>query len=170
MENPSHEARYSLVAILIATSSANAQEHPKVGDRFGDWVFQCEARAEGQTDCAFVQTIVNSEDKKPMAQIRILAPRENGTGGIIALLPLGLNLEQGVSGVVDGAGSVDVRVSTCLPRGCLAQIDLTPDVVARLEAGTILELTYDVVSVGRRVTLNSSLSGVSSALSASGWY
>lgn len=162
--------RYSFLAVLLLSSPSYAQASPAVGDRFGDWVFQCDARAEGQTDCAFVQTITNPKNKKPMAQIRILAPRKDAKGGMIALLPLGLNLEQGVSGSIDETGAVDVRIVTCLSRGCLAQIDLTPEVVAMLKTGTTLGLSFDIMSQGKRVTVNSSLTGVSSAFSASGWY
>jgi invasion protein IalB len=162
--------KYGFMAILLATIPGFADAAPAVGDRFGDWVFQCEARAEGQTDCAFVQTILDPASKSPLAQIRILQPRKDGKGSLIALLPLGLNLEMGVKAAVDETQSVDVRISTCLPRGCLAQIDLTPEVITKLKAGVTLGLAFDIISVRKRVSLNSSLSGVSSALSAAGWY
>lgn len=162
--------KYGLLATILAIMPAFAQAAPAVGDRFGDWVFQCDARAEGQTDCAFMQTILDPANKSPLAQIRILQPRKDGKGSMIALLPLGLNIALGVKAAVDEKEAVDVRISTCLPRGCLAQIDLTPDIIAKLKAGTVLGFTFDIVSVRKRVNLNSSLSGVSSALSAAGWY
>ena len=116
----------AVLGMTLGSWPAFAQDNqPKVGQKFGDWVFQCSAVAQNQTDCAFVQTIVTPDGKRQVAQLQMLEQRTApGTYILTVVLPLGLDIQNGVTARVDQAEPVPATLKTCLPRGCIASMPL----------------------------------------------
>ncbi len=58
--------------------------------------------AQNQTACAFVQTIVTQDGKRQLAQLQMLEQKtEPATYILTMLLPLGLDIQNGVTAKID---------------------------------------------------------------------
>lgn len=80
-------------------------------------------------------------------------------------MPFGLSLAAGVTaGIDDAASGPMLAFSTCLPQGCLAPVAFAAEQVAKLRAGTALNVTAQSLSPAQPVTLKVSLKGFSAAL------
>jgi invasion protein IalB len=162
----------AVLGLAFGSGSALAQDgQPKVGQKFGDWVFQCSAVAQNQTDCAFVQTIVTPDGKRQLAQLQMLEQKTvPGTYILTVVLPLGLDLQNGVTARIDQTDPVLVTLKTCLPRGCIASMPLDEVLGSALRNGNALELAFTVADGKKTATVTGSLTGIDEAFSAAAWF
>lgn len=171
-----YEMRYLISAAVLGlafgSGSALARDsQPKVGQKFGDWVFQCSAVAQNKTDCAFVQTIVTPDGKRQVAQLQMLEQKgEPGTYVVTVFLPLGLDLQVGVTARIDQTDPVAAPLKTCLPRGCIASMPLDENLAGALRNGNKLELAFTLADGKKTATITGSLKGIDEALTAAGWF
>lgn len=144
---------------------------PTVGQKFGDWVFQCSAVAQNQTDCAFVQRIVTADASRQLAQLQILESRkEPNTYAFTMLLPLGLDVQIGVTARIDQTDPVSVPITTCLPRGCIASLPLDESLAGALRTGGKLEMAFTMADGNRTARITGSLNGINEAFTAAAWF
>lgn len=162
----------AVLGLAFGSGSALAQDsQPKVGQKFGDWVFQCSAVAQNQTDCAFVQTIVTPDGKRQLAQLQMLEQKTvPGTYILTVVLPLGLDIQNGVTARIDQTDPVLVTLKTCLPRGCIASMPLDEVLGSALRNGNALELAFTVADGKKTATVTGSLTGIDEAFSAAAWF
>ena len=66
-----------LAAAVLGLPAAAQESKPKVGDRIGDWGFQCQAVSANQNICGLIQTIIDNNTKR---QVVAVAIRYAGTG------------------------------------------------------------------------------------------
>jgi invasion protein IalB len=57
-------------------------------------------------------------------------------------LPLGLNLPVGAKFQVDEGKTSDLQIQTCEARGCYANLQISPDVLAALKSGKQLKVPF----------------------------
>jgi invasion protein IalB len=158
--------RFALCAALSClTSFAHAQ--PKVGDRFGDWVFQCMAFAEGRTACALTYSIVSKVDNRRIAQLSLGRNEERKSIVLTAFLPLGIYLPAGASATPDQGTPLQLTIETCLPaQGCIALAALGGDFLKALQAAKQLSISFVAADGQKPVVLEVPLAGLGEGLKA----
>ncbi len=157
--------RTAIAGLLCLPALAHAQV--KVGDRFGDWVFQCVAIAEGKTACALTYAIISKRDNRRVAQLSL--GRNEAKGGVVltAFLPLGLYLPAGASGTFDQGKPFPFTLETCLPReGCIGTVAVGADFLKSLKGAKQLEIRFAAGNPQQPVVLSASLSGLADGLKA----
>lgn len=162
----------AVFGLAFGSVAAFAQDSlPKVGQKFGDWVFQCSAVAQNQTDCAFVQTIVTQDGKRQLAQLQLLEQKTvPGTYVLTIILPLGLELQNGVTSRIDQTDPVLMSFKTCIPRGCIASMPLDEILASALRNGNKLELAFTMADATKTAIITGSLAGINDAFSAAKWF
>lgn len=157
---------FALPALIALNLPRIAYADAKVGDRFGDWVFECAALAEGKTDCALSQTIVSQKDNRRIVKFNLARNRQTSGITLTALLPLGIHLPSGVSGVVDQGKPFQFALQTCIQQGCIATYPVDAGFLKNLQAGQKLGLNFSVNGGKRPVSINGSLNGLVDGLKA----
>lgn len=163
-------SKFALAFVLAAASAGAASAQTadlQVGQAFGGWVFQCNAVGQDKTLCAFGTTVMSSDKKRVVVDLRISRPKADAPFMMSAMLPLGLNIQAGVKTSVDGADPIDVPLRACFAKGCVASMELDDATVAALRAGTDLSLQFDIA--GKTVTAGMKLEGLNDALTAAAW-
>jgi invasion protein IalB len=61
---------------------------------------------------------------------------------ILVQLPLGLNLPAGIKLQVDEGKTVDMQIQTCENRGCYASVPVPADLLAALQSGKQLKVSF----------------------------
>ncbi len=156
--------RILLAALLALPALAHAQA--KVGDRFGDWVFQCVALAEGKTACALDYTLVSRPDNRPVLRLS-LGRNWKGEGVVLtAIMPLGIWLPAGASGTVDQGKPFAFTLETCLQQRCIGTYPVSGEFLKALRDGKQLSVSFTLSGERKRVTLDASLAGLADGLKA----
>lgn len=128
------------LAIGVAAQSAGpmpATAEGKIKATFGDWNLVCDtppgARAE---QCAMVQSVV-AEDQQNVGLTVIVLKTADGQKRIIRVLaPLGVLLPSGLGLKIDNVDVGRAGFVRCLANGCIAEVIMQDDLVAKLKAGT----------------------------------
>ena len=162
--------KFALAFVLAAATAGTAGAQTtdlQVGQAFGGWVFQCNAVGQDKTLCSFGTNALSPDKKRVVVDLRISRPKADAPFVMSAMLPLGLNIQAGVKTSVDDAEPTQVPLRTCLPKGCIASMELDDATVAALRAGTKLSLQFDIA--GKTVTADMKLEGLNDALTAANW-
>lgn len=156
----------SLVSLLAGGGAALAAGLPggatSLNETHGDWVIHCEAPGAGSVDCAIQQQQLDKASGQRLLAAE-LRPAEGGLAGTL-VLPFGLALARGiVLRIDDGATLPLLAFRTCLPVGCLVDLEFAPDALPGLGAGRVLHIEA-VADGGAPAPLSLSLSGLGSAV------
>jgi len=156
---------FALVIVMPGAAHAGA----KVGDKFGDWVFECQAIADGKTDCALTQTLVNKQTNQPV--IRLILARSKGGDDVElkVLVPLGIDLQAGVSGSVDDKIPLKFVLETCIQAGCLGTAKTKGGILDAIKSGAALNLSFTGKGAGNKVSVAGSLKGIADGITAAGF-
>lgn len=159
-----------ICAMLLALIALNplhpAHAEPRVGDHFGDWVFECVALAAGKTNCALAQTIALQKDNRRIAKFTLGRNQQTSAVTLTVLLPLGIHLPSGVSGMVDQGKPFQFAVQTCIQQGCIATYPVDAGFLKTLQAGQKLGLNFSANGGKQPVSINGSLIGLAEGLKA----
>jgi invasion protein IalB len=111
------------LAIALSTVPATAQDtkpaatdaKPKVGQRIGDWFFQCQALSANENISGLMQ---NFSDNRTKRQIVGVAVRYAGKGkdqrlGMFVTVPLGIFLGSGIGGKIDSKKQFKFNLQSC---------------------------------------------------------
>ncbi|WP_404400609.1 invasion associated locus B family protein [Pelagibacterium halotolerans] len=136
-----------------------------LSEAHGAWSVTCAVR--NQTDetitkvCALSQQQLSQQTRQRALAIE-LRPEDGGAQGVL-VLPFGLALEKGVAyRLDDGQTGSPQTFRTCLPAGCLIDINFDASIVAGLKAGNTLNLIA-TADGGQEMVFSISLDGFSSA-------
>jgi len=127
---------------LALTWALPAQAQAKVGERFGDWVFNCTAIAQNQTSCSLNQALVNKQTQKVVARFSVVREQETNRPALIAILPLGIDLTTSVMGAVDENDAFKFTMETCTRAGCFAKVILEDGLLGQMKNGKLLTATF----------------------------
>ena len=153
-----------LASLLTAHAGAAQEAKPKVGERIGDWVFQCQAPSATDTVCGLVQNIADRGTKR---QVLGIAVRPIGTDGRLAMLvtaPLGIFLGSGIGGKIDDGEQFAFNLQSCNQSGCQAAIELKDQMLADLKSGKRLIVGFKVRPDTKTIAVPVSLDGFTRGL------
>ena len=138
-----------------AMPKAHAQTQPALLEQYQDWTFRCFTGP--QSRCELFQNRINPQTKQPVFWVewtRHLSGKEE----LAIITPLGSRVADGLTLSVDGAFSWTVAIRTCVPVGCMAQININKVLLNRIMRGKILIATLTSLS-GDKVPMQISLAG-----------
>ena len=154
----------TLLAILIsshavAQNEASKAEQPQqrtpsVDEQVGDWRFLCYGEGDSK-DCGAIQVRVNDQKRRVM-ESRIVKVGGDKVG-LLMIVPLGVNLQQGAAITIDGTVMGTVGFNVCTPEGCQALVALNGPELTALRKGK--QATVTIVAGKNRVGVPISLKG-----------
>jgi len=154
-------------ALLVAMSfgfgvlsSDSADAAAKDGQVFGDWVARC--ATAGKT-CRVSQTQVG-EGGARLFEISFGKIGAKGEFGVVAMVPLGIQIPGGVAIQVDGK-QINMPVLQCLPNGCQAGTTLDDAATKLLEKAKSM-LIGMLDANGKTVTIAIQTKGLADGLQA----
>jgi invasion protein IalB len=126
----------ALLALVATAGTAAAQG--ELREAFGDWQMRCEQPAGAPAEqCAIVQN-VTAEDRENVGLTVIFLRTADGQVELLRVLaPLGVLLPSGLGLVIDDEDVGRAGFVRCLPNGCIAEIVLEEELVARLRGGDV---------------------------------
>jgi invasion protein IalB len=168
--NRTHRLTAAIAATTMLATAAPllAQtEAPRNGQRFGNWVLNCEAVGVNQTVCVLTQRFVRTADQAYLGDLLAFANREGDKLYLAARVPVGAYLPSGFSIRPEASEEQTVFVwQTCTPQICEAVIELTADQITALEgAGDILG-GYRLALGAEPVVFRFQMAGVTEGLAA----
>jgi len=104
-------------------------------ETFKDWQVICEA----DVPCRMVQTIVQTELKRPILQIRVF---DDGSPTMLLTFPLGILLSPGWQYQIDGGRATRVPFELCNLDGCHAGLPLSKALLTKLKRGNTFKVTF----------------------------
>ena len=157
-----------LAAALLSFPAAAQDTKPKVGERIGDWVFQCQALSAAENICGLVQTIVDNQTKR---QVVGIAVRYAGTDkdrrlGMFVTVPLGIFLGSGIGGKIDDGEQFLFKLQSCNQRGCQGALEIKNDMLAALKKGNRLIVGFKGTATSQTIAVPVSLKGFTDGLKA----
>jgi invasion protein IalB len=107
------------------------------------WVARCSSASRGAPlECAIEQSAVLTKTGQLIVLINIRVSAETRAPVALVQLPLGLNLPAGAKFQVDDGKTSDLQIQTCEARGCYANLQISPDVLAALKSGKQLKVSF----------------------------
>ncbi|MFT5720674.1 MAG: invasion protein IalB [Motiliproteus sp.] len=149
------------VSLLLPFSTAYAAANS--GDKFGDWLFECQALAANKTNCMLSQTLINKESKQRVLRLALSNIQDSKGLVLIAVLPLGIYLPSGVTLNTEKGTVIPLNLQTCTQQGCIATSALSSKHIKAIKAENELVVAFSV-NKNTPVTLPVSLNGVSAGL------
>jgi invasion protein IalB len=140
-----------IIGIVFAgllSSGALAQGVVK-GDH-GDWQMTCDT-PPGATfeQCALIQNVTAEDQPGVALSVIVLKTADKKTQLLRVLAPLGVLLPNQLGLVLDGQDKGRAPFIRCLPNGCMAEVVLTPDLIAELtDAETALFVVFKTPEEG----------------------
>jgi invasion protein IalB len=121
-----------------APTSENANTPPPPG-----WVARCSSASRGAPlECAIEQSAVLTKTGQLIVLVNVRVPAETRAPVALVQLPLGLNLPAGAKFQVDDGKTSELQIQTCEARGCYANLQISPDVLAALKSGKQLKVSF----------------------------
>jgi invasion protein IalB len=148
-----------------ATASQKATE-----EKFGDWLLVCQ-KQDAKTKLCFVaqevQGTFQSGDKKNvmgrLARISLLPQKNKKEFLMVALLPLGINLQAGTAFSIDDAAQIQMPLQRCTNAGCEAIMEANDALLQKLKKGKSMKVGFNAGTKTLVVPL--SLKGFDQAMS-----
>lgn len=134
------------LCISLSLSPLASAETVWNGEVFGDWQYECAVHAEGVTQCALVQSIIDTEINEPMVRLSFARSTVDETVTASVLLPLGVDLAEGAS-LQYGAQKILLPYRMCVHEGCLARKYMSAEDLRHLARAE--HLTVGFHAVGR---------------------
>jgi len=130
-------------AAMLAATLGIASASPSFGETsairtIGDWQLRCEAAPA--RSCALVQSVVDeARTKVGLSVVALKTPDRTSILRVVA--PLGVLLPSGVGLRVDQTEMGGAAFLRCMPNGCVAEVEMTADQIARLSTGKTATFT-----------------------------
>jgi invasion protein IalB len=153
------------LALLISAASAQAAP-PKVGDTFGNWLFECQALAANKTACVLSQTLSQAKTKQRVLRVTLNKPENSSEFQLVAVAPLGIHIPTGVTGSVDKSTPIPFGLKTCTKQGCIAVAKANNALIKALKSGKNIEISFTANPRRKPVSLNVSLTGITAGINA----
>jgi invasion protein IalB len=107
------------------------------------WVARCSSASRGAPlECAIEQSAVLTKTGQLIVLVNIRVSADTRAPIALVQLPLGLNLPAGAKIQVDDGKTSELLIQTCEARGCYANLQISPDVLATLKSGKQLNVSF----------------------------
>jgi invasion protein IalB len=158
----------TLIAILPATNimaqeAIEMQGPTSLSETYDAWTVQCANQQQGdrtQRICQMMQELLQQETRQRVMTFAI-GKTENGAKATL-ILPFGLLLSEGFRVQVGEEEVLRGSYRTCLPAGCLAEIDLVEEMITKLGGAETATVTM-TANNGQPVKTDISLEGFKAA-------
>lgn len=157
-----------IAAAFIALPATAQEAKPKVGERIGDWVFQCQALSATENICGMVQTIIDNKTKRQVVGIAIRYAGKGDTKrlGMFVTVPLGIYLGSGIGGKIDSSDQFKFNLQSCNQRGCQVATEISAAMLADLKKGERLIVGFKARADSKTIAVPVSLKGFTDSLKA----
>lgn len=147
-------------------AGAPALAAPEAGDTFGDWAVECERAPDGEEQCFLSQTQLVKENNARLlkASIGYLGPEQEAV--LVLVLPLGVDLKEGIVISVDERPQIALRYQQCLQDGCSGVLRPDEDALAALRDAKRIQVGIVPFGSGQRVAVGISPTGLANGLAA----
>lgn len=155
-----------ICASIVCLPGAAGHAEPKVGDRIGDWTFQCRAVSANKNVCSLNQTLVDKETRQPRLALTLRRIGSDRKLALFVMAPLGVFLAAGIAGKVDEGKQFDFAWQRCTRQGCQAAAIVDAELEGALKAGARLRVAFKLQPSAEFITYAASLKGVTQGLTA----
>ncbi len=129
-----------LLSGILAGATA-AQETTETGpstlsETYESWTVQCaKTNTGGQAtrNCQMSQELLQPESRQRVLLFAIAPKKGEGATKATLILPFGLRLSEGVRIEADGKELFRGAFTTCLPAGCISEVDLSDDILKQMQ-------------------------------------
>lgn len=160
------------LALFLVGSQAHARDATllpggatTLREGHGDWIVSCDIITQNGASrkvCGLSQVQTNTQSHQRILAVQ-LQPNDSVVEGTL-VLPFGLDLGRGITlQVDDGTVLASLPFRTCVPAGCLVNLNFDAKSVAALRMGNILKVNVFPVG-GQQMSLSISLKGFPGAL------
>jgi invasion protein IalB len=156
------------LAATLAFSGPLPAMAQNVGQQFGDWVVECTALGANRTVCSLTQTLISQQTRQQVAKFTLGRNVQSNQVTLIAVVPLGIDLTQPLTGSVDNNPAFTYTIETCVAAGCVATKTVDPALMLSLKNGGKLNLNLRMRGAQQPSQLVGSLSGITAGVSAIG--
>ena len=136
-------------------------------ETFDAWELLCVKVAKGPEPCEIGQLIRNDKGV-PVAQIRVvpLPPGQPALAGANITMPLGVDLQHGLTVQVDKNPPKQYSYGVCFGIGCVAPVGITALELEDMRAGKQIKVVSDIYGGPQVLTITASLKGFAKAYTA----
>jgi len=128
-----------------------------------NWTTRCGSKTRvGSLECTVEQSLVKSDTRQLVLLVRVGVPGDTRTPVLQLQLPLGIYLPAGVILRVDDKKVAELAVQTCDAAGCYISGPLAADLLAAMQTGKTLHISFQSVS-RETLDLTMPLAGFSTA-------
>lgn len=162
--------RTVLLLCAMLAGPAGAQETTDAGpstlsETYDSWTVQCaKITTGGQTtrNCQMSQELQQPESRQRVLLFAVAPKQGERASKATLILPFGLRLSEAVRIEVDGKELFRGAFTTCLPGGCISEIDLSDEIVNQMRALEKLTVVM-TANDGQGVRADVSLAGFGAA-------
>ena len=155
-------------AVLLSADSLFAQAAPRNGDRFGDWIFNCQALGPSETLCALTQELTLKSQGKRLLRVTLGPIGPNTETVLQVLAPLGVYIPAGVAFKVDKGPLTQMQMQSCTAQGCKATLPADKDLLWALKAGSKMMVGFKAGAASKTLSVPVSLKGIQDGMAAVG--
>jgi invasion protein IalB len=170
MKNPrlARHILFALIGALTTTAAtaqgANVMQAPTtLSETYDSWTVQCVNKAEGektQRTCQMSQELLQQKTRQRVLTFAIgMADKK---AKVTLVLPFGLLLSEGVRVQIGEEEILRGAYRTCLPAGCVAEIELPAETIKKFESAETASVLMTANS-GQPVKTDISLKGFTPA-------
>ena len=136
----------------------------RVGEKIGDWTFQCLAVSATQNVCALTQVLGNPKTNRRILALTMRPAGKDNKLLFLAQAPLGVFLPAGLVGKIDDREQFNFSWQRCTRQGCQAAAAISDARKAALMSGKNLLLGFKIQPAAKTIALTASLKGITQGL------
>lgn len=133
------------------------------GDKFGDWLFECQALAANKTSCALSQTLIKKETNQRVLRLAISKSQDGKGFMFVTVLSLGIYLPSGVTIKTEKGTLIAMTLQACTQHGCIARKKLSAKQIKAIKSENEMTITFSA-DKSTPITVSVSLNGISAGL------
>jgi len=133
-----------------------------VGEKFGDWVYECRAIGSNQTACVISQTLISKKANKQVLRAMVRKNKKTNKYTLALITPLNISIQHGVSAITSKGNKIKLALKSCSYKGCLAANILEAKELTSLKTGDKLKINF--VLNRKKISIDLSLKGISAGL------
>lgn len=123
------------LALLAVAQPVSAQGVVKA--QYGDWQMSCDTPPGASFEqCALIQNVSAEDQANIGLSVIVLKTADRQARLLRVLAPLGVLLPNQLGLNIDGTDIGRVAFVRCLPNGCVAEVVLDDELIAKLSSGT----------------------------------
>jgi invasion protein IalB len=129
--------RLALAFVALAACASPAAPQGVVKSVHGDWQIRCDTPPGAPTEqCALIQSVTAEDRPNVGLTVIVLKTADQSVRLMRVLAPLGVLLPNKLGLRIDSVDVGSVPFVRCLPNGCVAEVVVKDDLLAKLRTGT----------------------------------